>query len=299
MAKRDSKIRIKPKGLINKANDCFFNSVMQCTLSLVDFTTFYSSTHFNSHQKTSRDLQNFISLFNGMDDVVNPEDFIHSLHEKIEILNGRQQDSHEFILAFINVLFKELEENSKEVYGDMDEFSELQKRNIVANTFYGMSQTGVACNMCLKRFKRLHHFCTLSLNIFPNIKESLVSFEMENDLENENRWTCSACKASKSSKHRVEIIEYPKVSIIHLLRFDGGYRKDNRGVDVGKEIYMGDSLYEVVGLVCHTGVLNSGHYISYAMRAGGWYCFDDSTVSKVTDVPLKNSNAYLIFYQRK
>lgn len=299
MVKRDSKTRIKPKGLRNKGNDCFFNSSMQCILSLVDITTFYSCTSFSPQQKVSRDLQNFIALFNGPDDIVVPEEFIQSLREKISLLNGRQQDSQELILVLINILFKELEANSKEVYEDMGELEDLKKRNIIASTFFGMSQTSVVCSTCLKRFKCMHHFSMLPLNIFSNIKESLKFFEKEEDLENENKWKCSACNSSKSSKHKVEIIDCPKVLIVHLLRFDGGYRKDNRGVDVDEEISMGGKLYEVVGLVCHTGVLNSGHYISYAKRSGGWYCFDDSVVSKVSDVPFKNSNGYLIFYQRK
>lgn len=299
MVKRDSKIRIGPKGLRNKGNDCFLNSAMQCMLSLVDITTFYSCTSFEPDQKTSRCLKDFVSLFKESDNAISPEEFIKDLQNKTPILNGRQQDSHEFLLALINLLFKELEKSHKEVYGDMDEFKELQQRNIIADAFYGMMQTSVVCNMCLKRFKCMHHFSTLSLNVFPTINESLTFFEKENSLENENKWLCEGCKVSKSSKHKIEIIDYPKVLIVHLLRFDGGYRKDNRGVDIDKEVALDSNTYEISGMICHTGVLNSGHYIAYAKRAGGWYCFDDEHVSKVTNPPLKSSNAYLIFYQKK
>jgi len=266
----------------------------------VDLTTFYSSSNFSKNQNASASLQEFILQFKGRDEVVIPEGFIQKLRGDIKLLNGRQQDSHEFLLVLMNLLFKELESDGKEVYGDMQEFKELQARNFIAEIFYGMLQTSVICNMCLKRFKCLHHISTLSLNVSPNIYESLDFFTKENVLENDNKWTCGNCGMSKSSRHKIDIIEYPKVLIIHLMRFDGGYRKDNRGVDVDGELVLAGSTYILTVMICHTGVLNSGHYIAYAKRAGGWYCFDDGNVTKISsDPPLKNSNAYLIFYQRK
>lgn len=300
MAKPDTKVRLSPLGIRNKGNDCFFNSAMQCILSLVELATFYSSASFGKEQHASASLQEFISHFKGGSDAVVPEDFIQKLRGDIKLLNGRQQDSHEFLLILMNLLFKELESDGKEVYGDMNELKDLQSRNFIAETFYGMLQTSVICNMCLKRFKCLHHFSTLSLNVFPNIHESLDFFTKENVLENDNKWTCGNCGMSKSSRHKIDIIDYPKVLIIHLMRFDGGYRKDNRGVDVDGELVLGNSTYMLTGMICHTGVLNSGHYIAYAKRAGGWHCFDDGNVTRITsDPPLRSSNAYLVFYQRK
>ncbi|KAL0265918.1 UNVERIFIED_CONTAM: hypothetical protein PYX00_011635 [Menopon gallinae] len=279
MVKRDSSIRLGPKGLRNRGNFCFLNAAMQCVLSQTDLATFYSTTS---------------------GDVVTPEDFIQQLRGSISLLNGKQQDSHEFLLSLMHALFRELEHNSKEVYGDMQEFRELQKKNFVAGTFYGMLQTSVTCSTCLKRFKCTHHFSTLSLNVFPDIATSLKFFTQENSLEKDNRWVCENCHASKSSKHRIDIIDYPKVLIVHLMRFDGEYRKDNRGVNVEEELVLDGNVYEVFGLVCHSGVLNSGHYIAYAKRLGTWYCFDDEHVSKLASgAPLRGSSAYLIFYQRK
>eukprot|EP00866_Antonospora_locustae_P001954 jgi/Antlo1/1954/126 len=300
MAKRDSNIRLGPKGLRNKGNFCFLNATMQCILSQIDLTTFYSTSAFSTDQHASKSLQEFIQLFRSPDDVVVPEGFIQQLRGSIKILNGRQQDSHEFLLSLIHLLFKDLEHYNKEVYGDMQEFRRVQEKNFVANMFYGMLQTSVTCNTCLKRLKCLHHFSTLSLNVFSDITAGLKFFTQENYLEKDNRWMCESCKASKSSKHKIDIIDYPKVLVVHLMRFDGEYRKDNRGVNIEEMLVLDGNVYEVFGIVCHSGVLNSGHYIAYAKRLGTWYCFDDEHVSKLASgAPLKGSSAYLIFYQRK
>ena len=299
MVKRDSRVRLAPKGLRNKGNDCFFNSGMQCLLSVVALSTFYSTESFGNSQRTSRDFQDFIQNWKGAHETIVPEDFIRRLRPQIKILDGKQQDSHEFLLSFTNLLFREISPNGKEVYSTMDEFEKIKAENVIADTFYGMLQTSITCNSCLKRFKCMHHFSTLSLNVSPTLNQSLRLFSQESVLENNNKWKCGNCGLSKSSKHKIEVIEFPKTLMIHLMRFDGGYKKDSREVQVEDEIVLNGHTYEIFGIVCHSGVLNSGHYIAYAKRIGTWYCFNDENVGKVAGPPLKNSNAYLIFYMKK
>lgn len=60
-----------------------------------------------------------------------------------------------------------------------------------------------------------------------------------------------------------------------------------------------DRHYKLVGLIQHSGSINSGHYISYAKKGGQWTLYNDSSVSKVTEQEVQKATerAYLYFYQ--
>lgn len=51
----------------------------------------------------------------------------------------------------------------------------------------------------------------------------------------------------------------------------------------------------------HSGMLNGGHYISYASHPNSsWYCFNDSSCREIPNQPhIDPSSAYLLFYERK
>ena len=81
--------------------------------------------------------------------------------------------------------------------------------------------------------------------------------------------------------------------------------------------------YELVGVVVHSGIAESGHYISHIKREGKWYEFNDSQVSEINldakitfedwfsgpstenmfteinlDWPSNRKNAYMLFYRK-
>lgn len=51
----------------------------------------------------------------------------------------------------------------------------------------------------------------------------------------------------------------------------------------------------------HSGMLNGGHYISYASNPNGsWYCYNDSSCREIPNQPnIDPGSAYLLFYERK
>ncbi|XP_030372424.1 ubiquitin carboxyl-terminal hydrolase 32 isoform X2 [Scaptodrosophila lebanonensis] len=62
-----------------------------------------------------------------------------------------------------------------------------------------------------------------------------------------------------------------------------------------------DPKYKLYAVVSHSGMLNGGHYISYASNAtGSWYCYNDSSCREISQQPVIDpSAAYLLFYERK
>ncbi|XP_039429605.1 ubiquitin carboxyl-terminal hydrolase 32 isoform X3 [Culex pipiens pallens] len=62
-----------------------------------------------------------------------------------------------------------------------------------------------------------------------------------------------------------------------------------------------DLKYQLYAAVCHSGMLNGGHYISYAANPNGsWYCYNDSSCREIPTRPkIDPSTAYLLFYERR
>ncbi|KAM7355200.1 ubiquitin specific protease 32 isoform 3-T3 [Cochliomyia hominivorax] len=62
-----------------------------------------------------------------------------------------------------------------------------------------------------------------------------------------------------------------------------------------------DPKYKLYAVVSHSGMLNGGHYVSYAANPNGsWYCYNDSSCREISSQPnIDPSSAYLLFYERK
>ncbi|XP_056633766.1 ubiquitin carboxyl-terminal hydrolase 32 isoform X1 [Diorhabda sublineata] len=58
---------------------------------------------------------------------------------------------------------------------------------------------------------------------------------------------------------------------------------------IGQDAF--DLKYQLYAAVCHSGMLNGGHYVSYACNPNGnWYCYNDSSCREVLPDPEINSN---------
>jgi len=60
-----------------------------------------------------------------------------------------------------------------------------------------------------------------------------------------------------------------------------------------------DVKYNLYSMVCHSGVLGGGHYVSYGRRGDKWFCQNDSACKEVREDQLDKSTAYMLFYERR
>ncbi|CRK98075.1 CLUMA_CG011444, isoform A [Clunio marinus] len=63
-----------------------------------------------------------------------------------------------------------------------------------------------------------------------------------------------------------------------------------------------DLKYKLYAVVSHSGMLNGGHYVAYALNANNksWYCYNDSSCREINQQPnIDPSSAYLLFYERQ
>lgn len=125
-------------------------------------------------------------------------------------------------------------------------------------------------------------------------------------------YTCDRCSQTKSTTKKLLLQSLPLVLMIQLKRFkmfaSGGSSKIECPVNFELEIDMAPYvlnsnsseplIYELFGVICHTGSLDTGHYTCVMKHATGvWYHFDDSMVRRVdTDFVKQTRTAYLLLY---
>ncbi|KAJ6625438.1 Ubiquitin carboxyl-terminal hydrolase 32, partial [Pseudolycoriella hygida] len=73
----------------------------------------------------------------------------------------------------------------------------------------------------------------------------------------------------------------------------------NHKLQDGQDPY--DLKYQLYAVVSHSGMLNGGHYISYASNPNNsWYYYNDSSCREIPNQPnIDPGSAYLLFYERQ
>jgi len=58
--------------------------------------------------------------------------------------------------------------------------------------------------------------------------------------------------------------------------------------------------YSMYAMVCHSGVLGGGHYVSYSKtESKKWFCHNDSSCKEVPEGSIDKSSAYILMYERE
>mgnify|MGYP002620554375 FL=1 len=170
---------------------------------------------------------------------------------------------------------------------------------------------------------------------FVDITDCLESFREPEELKDNDAWYCKNCKKHQPALKKLEIYSSPLIFIIHLKRFKGPdntrwNRTESKITDmvtfpienfnltpflcnkllpnqyfngqVEEEKNDQPAVYDLFGVVHHSGNLNSGHCISHCKHpeTGEWYRYDDEKVQKVTNLDeIITDTAYILFYRKR
>jgi len=232
-----------------------------------------------------------------------------------------QQDVDEFFALFCDRLESELKP--------------FKERGLLQDVFGGKLGHVITCQECKHRSERSEECLAISLDVKgkKNILESLDLYTQGETLDGSNQYYCSQCCAKQDSVKMCCVADggLPNTLILHLKRFEFDLEamakvKVNDRCEFPTELNMkpytmeglnftddkpasharddGYYIYNLRGVLVHTGTADSGHYYSLARgeevnssesegtseeanqnsargteRNAPWFCFNDSIVT--------------------
>lgn len=277
---------LRPAGMKNKGNTCFFNATIQSLLSLPSFISYFKRNEFlRKKQPLSYALKEFIYDYqNGS--LIDPQEFIRSIRPSIKLFDGRQQDAHCFLIVFLSTLMEEQGEPSH------------SPAPALRNMFRIVNEDTVTCHECDYSNIVQTEMNDRYLFVCGSVGQSLRSYmERRDAVDSRCPWICPKCKTSNAVTIGHQIKETSEYFIVHLNRFTGVNRKNNASITVDEGLEIEGTAYENVGVICHVGNLQAGHYFAKAKRDSAWYVFNDSSATR-TERTFEADTPYILLYAR-
>lgn len=326
-------------GLRNLSNTCYLNSLFTQLFMNIPFRKFMLGANVadgGSSQRLLSETQNLFSYMqNSLRKFVDPANLASSIrtYEETPIDVSIQMDVDEFY----NLLFDRWE--SQILAPDA-------KREF--RSFYGGQLVQqVKSKECPHISERLEPFSAIQCDIKgkSTLEESLQAYVDGEVMEGDNKYKCSTCDRHVDAVKRACLKDIPDNLIFHLKRFDFNLRTlmrskindhfvfpkiiDMRPYKVehlNNEPDTPEDMFELVGVLVHSGTAESGHYYSFVRErpstgnVESWVEFNDECVSSWDPSrmegacfggpdyhgPIDNNNtpydkswsAYMLFYQR-
>lgn len=266
---------------------------------------------------------------------VSPVKWINTIH-KIAKVKGAvlftefsQNDSHEFLLfildCFHNSLKREVDMKIKgNIESEQDKLAvscyKMMKKlyeneySEILNLFFGIhvSQISNINNQVLSY--NPEPFLNIDIPIPEKKNVSIIdcldeytNYEL---LDKENQWFYEKLNKKIDAKKNIIFWSFPEIFIVTFKRFKNSLKKDQRlinfpinNLDLSSYVKGYDKksyVYDLYGIINHSGNLMGGHYWSYIKNANGdWYTFNDTIVKKMDTDKLISVNAYCLFYKKK
>ncbi|CAD6505645.1 BgTH12-01135 [Blumeria graminis f. sp. triticale] len=300
------------KGLHNPAVLCYRNSLLQALLhspKLVNWLRSYHRFGVRTSCATPCVACRLLSVFNSYWSSTSKDLRVATKELDKAFISagwqngrsGRQEDPEEQLVWLAKVLSEQLPTNQ------FSAFEAISRFTLNSNT---------KCSSCgYLSVNKGEIEGTLSIDLRPKIKNGTIADYLRPYF---SYWVedfkCDRCSSRSPKQRNRKICHQPDTLVIQLKRFGWDGRKDNSPIPFSSNLSLNqyrnegntyDCEYELTAVICHIGVMNSGHYIC---RAKGpdkrWMKFDDLKVSEMTIEQAIHPGTrngwtpYLLFYQR-
>ncbi|KAL2872647.1 putative ubiquitin C-terminal hydrolase [Aspergillus lucknowensis] len=328
-------------GLKNLSNTCYLNSLLSQLFMNIGFRGFMLGLNLTDVSPAQRLLDETKKVFGYMQESwlksVDPQDFVDSIrtydNEPVDVTVQMDVDE------FYNLLFDRWEA----------QISNPEDRKKFRSFYGGQLVQQIKSKECPHISERLEPFSAIQCDIKgkASLQESLQAYVEGEIMQGDNKYSCTSCGRHVDAVKRACLKDVPDNLIFHLKRFDFDMvsmmrSKINDEFQFPEKIdmapftvqYLSDSnrdiasdVFELVGVLVHSGTAESGHYYSYVRERpmsdarGRWVEFNDSDVSRFDPGRIAEQcfggfsesvhsasvgqvrfnkvwNAYMLFYQR-
>lgn len=228
----------------------------------------------------------FLQMLGGVGDVVDPSSFWRSFkdYDGNPVDVREHQDAYEF--------FTRLQDSVDEYLKSLGHAKAIH--SVLGGSFIQIIEVPDHQGL---RSEREEEFYQISVDVRgkKNLVESLESYVAPETLDGENQWYCEELGRKVDAKKKTMLKKLPESLVFHLKRFEWDFDTLSRWkikdrfefpqtIDV--ESYVDQAspdeiyLYDLSGIIVHSGTAFAGHYYSYARErsTGKWFLFDDDTV---------------------
>ncbi|CAN4123360.1 unnamed protein product [Withania somnifera] len=223
--------------------------------------------------------------------------------QTLELDNGVQQDSHEFLTLLFSLLERCLSRSSV-----------LKARTIVQDLFRGGVSHVTTCSKCgneSEASSKIEDFYELELNVkgLKSLDESLDDYLNIEELEGDNQYYCGSCATRVDATRSIKLRSLPVVLNFQLKRCiflpnTTTRKKITSAFCFPEELNMtrrisehfqSELMYDLSAILIHKGsAANSGHYVAHIKNENTqqWWEFDDEHVSNLGCQPFRKGSSH-------
>ena len=329
-------------GLLNGGATCYMNATFQQLYMMPRLRRLLLTAPVEEDEQKSSPVFEalrhiFLRLFAGVEEVVDPSCFWKEFkdYDGDPVDVREHQDGYEFFTRLQDAIDEYLKSIGHEKI----------MRSVLGGSFNQIIEVPDHDGV---RSEREEEFYQISVDVRgkKDLIESLESYVAPETLDGPNQWFCESLGHKVDAKKRTLIKNLPESLVFHLKRFEWDYEtyqrwkiKDRfefpmeldmgpyvdetcagRGGDGNETVKPGQQVYDLSGIVVHSGTAFAGHYYSFAKEraTGNWYHFDDDSVTAwdVADIDqecfggqfqptreskmyMRSQSAYMIIYDRR
>jgi len=322
-------------GFVNLGNTCFLNSVLQVLMHTPMLRNYILSDQHvcpfvNEPSQCivceiSRIYQQAYAL---KVNVISLQNLLKIFWDNTWYMaSALQHDAHECFIAILDIIHKQAIQNENDK--DIKHLENCQC--IIHKMFKGVLQSDIVCQSCSNVSSKIDiindvpiYFSMDEKGRYPTHITLMACLEQFGQIELLNDLDCTNCQTKKLSTKQLTLKHLPIVLCFILKRFgqpsDNVSNKITTIVEFPETLNMGkfiekktvtgstfideclatyETIYKLYAVICHEGLLNGGHYLSYIRHRGYWYQCNDNVIRIVQFEDVLKSPAYLLFYHKE